>query len=73
MNVPIEKPLAKPLKLGLKIEKPSEEKLHPFFLTLLVISGCLIAMTFWMLVLEYFGEPLPEWLQFFLDNFVAIH
>jgi len=60
----------KPIKLGIKIEKPLDIKIHPIFPVLLVLSLFLIGGTGWLLVSEYMGIPPASWLRALLENFV---
>ena len=62
-------PGEQPVKLGIKIAKPIEEKTHPFFGMLAVLAFLLIGATIWLLSLEYLGEPPPKWLKIILENF----
>lgn len=58
----------KPIKLGIKIEKPVNIAIHPFFQILAVASFALIGLTLWLLALEYLVEPLPAWISSAFDN-----
>ena len=60
----------KPIKLGIKIEKPIDAKIHPIFPLLLMVSFVFIGGTLWLLSLEYFGEPPAAWLRSMLENLV---
>ena len=66
---PASSPGAEP-RLGIKIEKPLDVKIHFIFPMLLVISFVLIGATLWLLGLEYLGQPPVGWLRSFLENFV---
>ena len=51
-------------KLGIKIEKPfTEEKLSPIFYWLIILDLAFIALTVWLLILEWTGNPLPVFLK----------
>ena len=60
----------KTMKLGIKIEKPVDIKMHPIFPLMLILSFVLIGATLWLLSLEYLGEPPASWLRTLLENFV---
>ena len=59
----------KPLKLGIKIEKPVDVGIHAIYILFLFFSFLLIGLTIWLLVLEYLGESPPTWLRALLENF----
>ena len=65
-----ETPVEKSVRLGIKIEKPSDIKIHVIFPLLLLISLVLIGGTLWLLSLEYLGRPPDNWLRSLLENFV---
>ena len=52
-----------PAKVGVRIERPTPEKVNPFYLILLLFSFFLIAVTVWLLILEWTGEPFPAFLK----------
>ena len=66
----METPIEKPVKLGIKIEKPSEMGLHPVYPFLLLLSFLFILGTSWLLLTEYLDEPLPPWIHSLLNNFI---
>ena len=53
----------KPIRLGIKIEKPSDVKIKAIYPFLLSLSLVLIAATAWLLALEYLGKPPVAWLR----------
>lgn len=65
MNVSSEKPV----KVGVRIEKPATANIHPTYPFLIWLSLALIGLTVWLLVLEHLGEPPPMWLRRFLETF----
>ena len=50
-------------KVGIKIERPTPEKINPLFFVLLLASLILIGFMIWLLVLEWLGQPLPSFLR----------
>ncbi len=59
----------KPMKLGIKIEKPLDIKIHLIFPILLIFSFIFIGGTLWLLSIEYLGAAPPVWLRSVLENF----
>ncbi len=57
-------------KLGIKIEKPKDVKIHGLYPLLLVLSLVLIGGTAWFSASEYLEIPPPAWLRSVLENFV---
>ena len=53
-----------PAKLGIKIERPTTEKVSFFYFFLLILSLFFVAFTAWLLILEWTGNPLPIFLKF---------
>ena len=60
----------KPIKLGVKIERPSFVSIHALYPILAGLAFLLIGATLWLLALEYLGEPPPVWLKALLNDFV---
>lgn len=69
---PTVNPVKSAPKIGLKIERPRDQKIHGFFNFLLVASFLFVACTLLVLVFEYLHLPAPEWFQELIDNLSLI-
>ena len=57
-----------PVKLGIKIEKPKEVKIHMIYPLLLTLALVLIGGTAWLLVSEYLGISLAPWFRSYFET-----
>lgn len=67
-NLQAVNPASPAARIGLKIEKPKDQRINAFFNFLLIVSLLLLAGTLWVLALEYLHLPIPEWLLEFFDE-----
>lgn len=59
----MDQPSETPARVGIKIERPPTERIGFFYFFLVIVSLLCIVFTAWLMVWEWMGRPLPQFLK----------